>query len=286
MKNADPAPAGRFPEARGREKPDDQKKKDPRKARRSALSRVLTPALSLTLLQGIPVGAKAEHFALRGRDAGPCGRLLGNAYIVLVFVSTPKRPWTDVMKGRVNTVSLSSVNIMMRQAKRYGAKLDLAFGALDFSVPYEYDKDLKWYHYILENIYHETTVDAVYARYRRDLKQDTVALVFLFNSWDLSHAYVASKTEPLWNEEFCVIFCDTDMHDNYLTHEVLHLYGAIDFYDYDHEGVRRVAEKYFPNSDMLRVSHVVDDLTAYLVGWTDRLSPGASAFLKETEGLR
>ena len=56
------------------------------------------------------------------------------------------------MKDRVNTVSLSSVNIMMRQAKRYGAKLNLAFGALDFSVPYEYDKDLKWYHYILEKV--------------------------------------------------------------------------------------------------------------------------------------
>ena len=74
------------------------------------------------------------------------------------------------------------------------------------------------------------------------------------------------------------------MDDNYLTHELFHQFGAIDLYN--QEGVEKVALKYFPNSDMLTVSHVIDDLTAYLVGWTDTLSAKAQKFLKETEGLR
>ena len=37
---------------------------------------------------------------------------------------------------------------------------------------------------------------------------------------------------------------------------------------------------------MLTVSHEVDDLTAFLVGWTDTLSGKAQAFLDETKGLR
>ena len=47
-----------------------------------------------------------------------------------------------------------------------------------------------------------------------------------------------------------------------------------------------MAEKYFPNSDMLTVSHEVDELTAYLIGWTDGLGQKSQAFLQETEGLR
>ncbi len=245
-------------------------------------------AFSLTvmiLITSCPTAA-AEHFALKSRDWGPCRKLLGNAFIILVFVFTPRHPWTAAMKDRVNDVSWSSIAIMEKEAKGYGAGLDLRFGGLDFTVPYEYDKDRKWYDHIMENHFHRHDIASVIDYYRGSLKQDTVAMIFLFNSWDRSYAYRAGRDYPGFDDEYCVIFCDTDMHDNYLTHEVLHLYGAIDYYDYDHEGVRRVAEKYFPDSDMLRVSHTVDELTAYLIGWTDTLSSKAKAFLQETEGLR
>ena len=227
-----------------------------------------------------------DHFALKARGQGPCDRLVGDAYIILVFVSTPQHPWTKTMKDRVNKVSWSSIDIMEKQAARYGASLDLTFGGLDYTVPYEYNRDLKWYHWLIEEKFHRKSISEVCEYYRGSLNVDTVSIIFLFNSWDVSHTYMCSSDYPNWNEEFCVIFCDTDMHDNYLTHEVLHLYGAIDFYDYNGEGVQRVAQKYFPKSDMLYVSHEVDELTAYLVGWTDTLSSKARAFLEETRGLR
>ena len=242
-----------------------------------------TPKPTAKAAQG---SSSSEHFALKARGWGPCDKLTGDAYIILVFVSTPQHPWTKKVKDRVNNVSWSSIDIMEKEARRYGAKLDLQFGGLDYSVPYEYNRDLKWYHYIIEEIFHEESIKEVYSYYRKSLHVDTVSMIFLFNSWDTSHTYMTSSDYPHWNEEFCVIFCDTNMHDNYLTHEVLHLYGAIDLYDYNNEGVQRVAKKYFPNSDMLTVSHNIDELTAYLVGWTNTLSKKANAFLAETKGLR
>jgi hypothetical protein len=76
------------------------------------------------------------------------------------------------------------------------------------------------------------------------------------------------------------------MHDNYLTHELYHLYGAIDYYDYDGEGVAKAASKYFPKSVMACAGNSIDDLTAYILGWTDTLSKKANKFLEAIDGLR
>ena len=242
---------------------------------------VTPPAGSLSGAYG-----QKEHFALRARDCGPCDKLLGDAYIILAFVSTPQHPWTQTMKDRVGSVSRSSIAIMESEAKRYGARLSLQLGILDFSVPYEYGKDKQWYKYILDQNYDPPVIAEALDYYRGYLNVDTVAMIFLFNSWDRSYTTCTSRDYPNYSDEYCVIFCDTDMHDNYLTHEVLHLYGAIDYYDYDGEGVQKAAYKYFPDSDMMYPSHVVDELTAYLIGWTDTLTYKARAFLAETEGLR
>ena len=228
----------------------------------------------------------SESFVTLGKDAGPCRKFTGNVEILLVFVSTPLHPWTQEQKDAVNRVSFSSVDIMTQEAQRYGADLNLFFGGLDFSIPYEYNKDLQWYYYILKTWYHTSSITDMYDAYKDSLGQDETPVVFLFNSWDVSHTYQCRTNNLSWNEEFCVIFCDTDMHDNYLTHEVLHLYGAIDLYDYNQEGVQRIAEQYFPNSDMLTISHEIDELTAYLIGWTNTPSPAAQAFINETQGLR
>lgn len=229
--------------------------------------------------------ASAEHFAMKGRNVGPNKMLLGNAEVVVVLVSTPSHPWTEKKKDELFRVCHSSVRIMNECAKKYRANLNLTWGYVEFTIPYEYDKNLEWYWYIVKNIYRRNSMDEICAAYRRDDHKDESAVVFMFNSWDRSHTYMVSEPNA-WNEEFCVIFCDAKMHDNYLTHEVLHLFGAIDLYDYHGEGVERVARKYFKNSDMRTVSHQVDDLTAYLVGWTNTLSQKAQAFLNETEGLR
>ena len=251
------------------------------------MKKIVAAVLCLALmLSGSAFAGADGSFVEKAKNVGQCKQLIGDVEILLVFVSTPLHPWTQKQKNAVNAVSFSSVDIMMAEAKRYGADLNLCFGGLDFSIPYEYNKDLKWYYYILENYFGVASIVDVYNAYRKSLNKDETPIIFLFNSWDVSHTYCSSVDYKGWNEEFCVIFCDTDMHDNYLTHEVMHLYGAIDLYDYCNEGVQRVAEQYFPNSDMLTVSHEIDELTAYLIGWVKSPSYRAQMFIDETRELR
>lgn len=250
------------------------------------MKRIIAAVLCLFILLGASASAEYDDsFVVRAKDAGPCRRLTGNVEILLVFVSTPQHPWTQKQKDAVNRVSFSSVDIMMDEAKDYGTYLNMCFGGLDFSIPYEYSKDLTWYYYILEHYFGASSIVDVYDSYRRSLNMDETPMIFLFNSWDRSHTYCSYADYSGWNEEFCVIFCDTKMHDNYLTHEVMHLYGAIDLYDYNNEGVQKIAEKYFPNSNML-AGNEIDELTAYLVGWEQSPSYLAQCFINETRGLR
>ena len=232
-----------------------------------------------------------------------CRKFIGKVVILLAFVNTEedgnaadpqmqkenenvkKSEWTDDAREEVLKVSRSSIQIMKDEAARYGVDLDLTYRILDFSVPVSSYRDGTWYHYILENLYKTGSMDVIQQRYRRSLPADSAPVVFLFNDNDTSHTYIKTSSWYTNDEEYSVIFCDMEMHDNYLTHEILHQYGAIDYYNRKHIGIQAVAEKYFPDSLMLKISHNIDDLTAFLIGWTDTLSDDARSFLKETEGL-
>lgn len=223
-----------------------------------------------------------EHFALRSRNVGPCRKLLGDVELIVVFVNTPQHRWTDKKKQEVYKITDSSMGFMRKNAKAYRANVNFTAGYLEFTVSSEpsFGGGSDWYWEIIHNVYHEQSIVQVYDRYRHDLGVDEAPMIFLFNCWDRSY------TSCGWNEEYCVIFCDTRMHNNYLTHEVYHLYGAIDYYDYDNEGVEKIAKKYFPKNVMACSGNNVDDLTAYLLGWTDTLSKKADQFLRATDGLR
>ena len=250
------------------------------------LRSLLALLLCLCALSGTGSFAEKTHFALTARDCGPCKKLLGNVEILLVFVDTPAHPWTQKQKDAVFRVSWSSIDHMHKNAKKYNANLHLTFSYLEFSVSTEFSSDLAWYWEIIHNVYHENSITQVNARYRRDLGVDDAPMIFLFNSWDLSHTYVCYNDYPGWDEEFCVIFCDTKMNDNYLTHELYHQYGAIDLYDYHGEGIQRLANRYFPNNVMACTGVSLDDLSAYLIGFTDKLSDKAKEFLSKIDGKR
>ena len=65
-----------------------------------------------------------------------------------------------------------------------------------------------------------------------------------------------------------------------MTHELLHQFGAVDFYF--PERVRQTAERYLPDNVMRSRCYVVDDLTAFLVGWRETLSAYVLCFLQDT----
>ncbi len=227
-----------------------------------------------------------EHFALSGKNLGPCRELVGNIYVLLFFVNTPLHPWPEAKRDEAIRKSWSSIDFMKKEAVRYGASVDMKVGWFEYNLPFEHDKDQKWYHTIMHDYFHSESMADLVKYYEGSLHVDNAAIVFLFNSSGRSYCYMSTKEYPYWKEEFDVIYCETDFHDNFLTHELLHLFGAMDLYDYQNEGVQAIAEQFFPDSVMLRVSHVIDELTAYLIGWTKQPSPKVLQFLARTKGLR
>jgi len=93
-------------------------------------------------------------------------------------------------------------------------------------------------------------------------------MVYAFNKYGRSAAY------PLEGCECCFLFSGSYA----LRHEVCHVFGAADLY-YTSE-MTNLAKQYFTDSIMVdSLSNHIDDLTAYLIGWTDTLSYSAQGFL-------
>ena len=126
------------------------------------------------------------------------------------------------------------------------------------------------------------------ARFRKALGCDESPIVFVFNKDFRSCALTAtnhgvsegSRNQQEWS---MVAFLDSDF-ENTLTHELLHLFGAIDLY-YP-ENLKQIGKKFLPGSIMCD-GRVIDDLTRYLIGWKRQLKDDSPAwkFLDETKSI-
>ena len=110
---------------------------------------------------------------------------------------------------------------------------------------------------------------------------EQAAFVFLFKKEAVSFAScVCSGNAPE------AVFMYGKLHFSVL-HELLHLFGAVDlFYP---PPVTKEAVRLFPHSVMYNGAdpdcRELDDLTRYLIGWTDQTSPKAMALLRAGAGL-
>lgn len=255
---------------------------------RSVLHSIL---LCFSLLLFLTSACKGEHFAKIARDAGQYKRFLGNVEIGLVFVSTPDHPWTESAKNEVFSVINSSIDIIESEARRYNVPLTLNCIYFEYYSPYDYSyenwSDLRWFNYGLENYFYQDSFTDLVNFYETADQKNSVPLCFMFNSYSRSFTLQASHNTP-WQDELNIYFCDHSLlHNNFLTHEFLHLYGAIDLYDYyPGEGVEAISKQYFSESVMRGDGWRIDELTAYLIGWLDIPTVDSILFMVDTEGMR
>lgn len=117
---------------------------------------------------------------------------------------------------------------------------------------------------------------------KKEMNVNQIAYLFVLNKEGRSYKY-SYVTDDSKTIEFCVFFDDSiKSYDNTccstIAHEILHLFGAEDFYDPYGELPERqkLAEKLYPNDIMFALMNNVNDAqigayTAYSVGWTDTL---------------
>lgn len=117
---------------------------------------------------------------------------------------------------------------------------------------------------------------------KTDMNVSQIAYLVVLNKEGRSYKY-SYVTDDSKTIEFCVFFDDTIIFDestccSTISHEILHLFGAEDYYDPYGEMPQRqkLAEQLYPNDIMFALMNNVNDAqigayTAYSIGWTDTL---------------
>lgn len=244
---------------------------------RSRLTGLLLCAALLLALPGI-APARAEwddHYYLEERGLGSCSTLTGRVRMAVVFVTLPDGPWSADERAAMKAEVASAVSTLEDEAAAYGARLtmELTYYNASAEVPPVLNDSEEW----ADSMMHES--NGLPDRYDESGWRDMPAL-FLLNIDGRAFAHSEYSTEQA---EYAILFSDSDAGT--IRHELLHLYGASDYYV--HDTVEAAARECFPDSIMLSsdAENRTEGLTAYIIGWTDQLDAAAVRFLYLTKDV-
>lgn len=222
--------------------------------------------------------AFSGHVLLDGRKRGACGTFTGDVEVLAVFVDLPEAPWTEDARTETLTRLEEALTQLQADAKRHGAELTLSVSPFrafaGAACTMESGEIAKWAAGALE------TTASLPAYEEGMSKYASRPVVFLQN---IEGRAFACREYGSNTAEFVTVFSSTSSAS--MRHELLHLFGASDFYYVD--VTEALARSLFPDSIMLDAETEcrVDDVTAYAVGWTEAPSETAQVFLAATAHL-
>jgi len=216
-----------------------------------------------------------EHLFLIDKDKGGCTQLVGNVQMTVVYVDVTGDGLEDEATENMKKLLASSADRLVTEARSYGKELSFDFDYYYTSTEEEClveDPDT-WASAVLQ------TLDGV--PFISDDYWANRPLMLCVNSDGRSFA--CTKMDVI-QPEYMVVFEESATVEGNM-HELLHLYGAQDFYLFDE--AQEAANSYLPGSIMgsEQSEVIIDDLTAYVVGWTDEPTEMAQQFLDATDHL-
>ena len=228
-------------------------------------------------------------------NRGTCQNLKTSPYILFIFLDDEESHWdagqiSDYWYGIIEP----ALAFIEKQAKeyRYDLKIDKGYyatGLKDLTVKFkgkieknlmesDVEKDLlntvsKYLEFSSKHALHQFLKNCTH--------NDQIAYVILLNKDGRSYCMNERTNDPNYIE-YCVVFRSylgsTQSYASTLVHEILHLFGAEDYYDpYGRYPKRKqLAEKYYKNDIMLNVYTDIEDneinhYTAYCLGWLEFL---------------
>jgi len=215
--------------------------------------------------------ALQEHTFLQSRDLGPCGVFQGDVGITVIFVHDADSGWTPEAISQYLDQIREDVQGISQDAALWGRELSLSLDTRECYIGGSVTSDTVNTHLDAILAAAGLPADGFHQQLEETLAVDQAPVVFVLNKPGRASAQMGSL------EEFCFLFEDASA----FRHELYHLFGAEDLY-YPAE-VTQIAESCFHDSIMLGYeSDTVDDLTAYLMGWTNEVSAEALSFLEQT----
>ncbi|MBQ7850343.1 MAG: hypothetical protein IJ343_11510 [Clostridia bacterium] len=228
--------------------------------------------LYMTAVLGWLVFIWTEHPLLCERTDGTSRSLTGSVTLRAVFAAQEGAPWSDEEIAQAKEKLLTAAQRLEADAAAYGAELSLCIECHEADAPEVLDRSNSrpWVSALLDSA--PTLPDASIFSYH------DVPILILLNTQ--GRAFAHSSALPI-GLEYAIVFSDDT--ESVIRHELLHLYGAADYYV--HDDVQAAAESICPDSVMLDSSGpgATDSLTAYLVGWLSAPDKDAESLIRATK---
>ena len=214
------------------------------------------------------------------KDSGYCKAMTGKMMVTIVFLSDTVSKWDNNGIQAAKAAFDKDLPKLEEDAAQYGETLDLQITYLETKIGMAYDESdprLMWAMYALmeHGLNRAMTtpgyLDAYYG-------VDSAPVIFVLNQEGRAYAKTSNGEERF---EYVVMFSSELAA---IRHELCHVYGAVDFYM--PQETMDAAEQFLSDSIMLEgTTGIVDGFTAYLMGWTEKLTPEAEAFLRATNHI-
>ena len=233
-----------------------------------ALLSVLPAQAEFDAISALQYRSTYSYAITQSRNVGTCRTLRGDIALTVVMVSTDGQDFTIRDLSDVQQSVNEAISALEDEAAAYGIALNITPTYYRTSGTSQVD-DKGWLGTTLASVPELAGVADWSGR----------PILFCLNTEGRCYASTGSALP-----EHVIFYIDNE--PSTVRHELLHLYGAEDFYF--HDGVKAAAQKHLPDSIMLSSGNPnahVDSLTAYLVGWTDQPDAVATAFLDEIATL-
>ena len=222
-------------------------------------------------------GEYSDHLVFQSVNLGSCRELTGDVAIQVVFVDGDEGAWNEKNMAEYKKAMGQAYDQLTRWGRDYGqeVRISLRYAHTAESMDLDILDSDAWADHVLNNAdLHARGDDSVYM-------QECMPIIFLLNEG--GRAYACANASETYND---YLVCFNNSTVSSFSHELLHLYGAVDYY-YP-LAYQEAAQKYFPQSIMFTTEEhkEFDGLTAYIIGWTDTLDENARAFLADTRHIR
>ncbi len=228
-------------------------------------------------------------------DLGACRQLEGDPYFLCIFLDDDDSSWTQwevdsFLQNKFNP----GLNFLIQQASYWGAYLEFNSGyyVSDSEITARYDGSVGDFNGDLQvDVLEQAALSLGFSSAQNMHEvlvewtgKEQIAYTIILNKPGRSYAYSDWYNDGNDILEYCVLFAKPSYVDNLVydcppatvAHELLHLFGAEDYYAEGYDRVQReqLANAYYPNDLMLRCYYEiyynnVGQFTAYCVGWTD-----------------
>lgn len=227
-------------------------------------------------------------------NLGTCKKLEGNIVVLFLFADDSESNWdSDTLSKFEASQTQKALTYLEEKAAQYGKNLKFikksysVIGGQNTIYSKAIKKDGSSYdisYDALENICENMgygTSDGLFTEVRKEYPNYEIVPIILLNKDGTSYARHAATADSAMPDH-CIVFIRNlgitsapflpGNRTSTIAHEILHLYGAEDFYNM--EGRSALAGEYYPSDIMYYVDgfinrNKISDFTAYSVGWTD-----------------